>query len=343
MKIETISAAVCTCNGERYIAQQLESILGQVRAVDEIIICDDRSEDTTLEIAARVLEKSGIAHRIIQNPVRLGVTRNFEKCTGLCSGDVIFTSDQDDLWDPHKTEKLLCCFAEDPACVLAFSDANIIDGNGDPILESLHKKDGFMQTGHSFDNFQDDILRLNFTVYGCTMAFKREFISRIMPFYCSEANHDAWIMCCAGLYGTVRYLAEPLISYRIHGLNCVGSVDGNPKWDKVSAVQDGFDRHFAMQKLRTLRITLLREALSRGGNTGGAYAARCKKAIRLYERLDGAKTRPAAGIFSLLLSVPDGSYRYRFCDRGRTLTGMKMLKQLPHDILYLIKWRKQLK
>lgn len=337
MKTNTISVAICTYNGEKYIQAQLETILNQRCVVDEIVLCDDNSSDRTVEIARQVLEGSDVRWRIERNCPGLGVTKNFEKAISLCSGDIIFTSDQDDLWMLDKTEKLMGCF-EEPGCVLAFSDAQIVDGNGQLLLPSLHRKDGFMQLG----DFTDNVLRLSYTVYGCTMAFRRDFVRKIIPFFQSRANHDAWIMCCAGFAGTVTYVPEALICYRIHGNNCVGSVAGNPKWDAVAARQDDFDRYFALQELRSLRIELLKEARKRTGGTENAFSRSAEAAIRFYDYLRYAKENPRMGILRLLWSVINGSYRFRFCDRGLRITALKMAKQLPHDIRYLIKWRKQL-
>lgn len=339
MKRHTVSVAVCTYNGEKYIREQLESILHQAYPVYEVVICDDGSTDKTLELAEQTLRSASVQYNIQRNEKNLGVTKNFEKAISLCTGEIIFTSDQDDLWDVHKTKRMLESFA-DPQCVMVFSDAAIIDRDGKEVQQSLYKKDGFMQSGHEYSAFVDDIVRLSYTVYGCTMAFRREFVKQIMPFYQSEANHDAWIMCCAGYYGKVVYLAEPLISYRIHGNNCVGSIGGNPKWDAIAAKQDIFDRYFAIQDLRHLRIRLLREAQKRCAKDKGLYARSCKRTVWFFERILKAKANPIKGIWWLFVSLFNGSYRYRFCNRGSKLSVFKMMKQLPHDLLFLLKWRR---
>ena len=259
-----ISVAVCTYNGEKYIEEQLNSILDQNLKVDEIVLCDDRSTDDTFDIAKKTLEKSGVSYRIEKNAENLMVTKNFEKSASLCTGDYIFFADQDDIWEKDKTEKMIAAFGEkDDGTVMVFSDAKVVDGDGKFLMPSLYKKGGTFSYLLKDKDFTDGFIRLNNTVYGCTMAVKREFLSAIFPFVESPANHDGWICACAPLFGKTKFIQDALISYRIHGGNLVGSLGGNGKWDKIIAKQDEFDRRFALQELRSIRISLMSEAVDR--------------------------------------------------------------------------------
>lgn len=330
-----ISVAICTYNGELFIEKQLNSILDQTYAINEIVICDDGSSDRTLEIAEQVLTLQNIDWTIERNSKNLGVTKNFEKAISMCHGDIIFTSDQDDIWREDKVEKMICAF-DNKDCVLAFCDASIIDGNGELIDESLNAKNGFLQTGYSWEKYVDETIRLNYTVYGCTMAFRKSFANKIMPFYESKANHDAWIMCCAGLFGKVEYVDEKLISYRIHGGNTVSSIGENEGWKTAISEQNGFQRYFAMQKYRDIRIELLRNALLLEGIKNKEYVSECKKAVRFYSRICNIeKSTAAKGHILLTASLADGSYKYRFCDRGRTVNNMLLLKQYIYDVHFI--------
>lgn len=97
-----ISVAMCTFNGEKYIKEQIESIINQSLVPDEIVICDDCSKDNTINIIKETLANwSGKANLII-NEDNLGYRKNFEKAISLCNGDIIFLSDQDDVWDNCK-------------------------------------------------------------------------------------------------------------------------------------------------------------------------------------------------------------------------------------------------
>lgn len=338
MTQEKISVAICTYCGERYIARQLQSIIQQDRPVQEIVLYDDGSTDRTTELADAILAKSGIAYRLVRNQQTLGVTKNFEACISACSGDLIFTADQDDIWAPEKVRRLLEAF-QDPQVVMAYSDARIVDAEGCELRPSLYRRDGFWPEPFTQETFQDAVVRLSQTVYGCTMAFRGDFVRKILPFYPSMANHDAWIMCCAPLFGKVIFLPEPLMSYRIHGGNTVASVGGSRVWDEICAAQDEFDAHFAIQPLRGLRLELLREAARRSADRlcRSGYCRRIDQANCLYEMLPKIKTcGKMSGVAKLTASLLDGCYHYRFCDRGVRTGKIQHFKQFVNDIRYLL-------
>ena len=93
-----ISVAMCTYNGGKYLREQLISIAKQARLPDELIVCDDVSNDATLQILNEFQKMAPFPIRIHRNGVRLGVTKNFEQAIALCNGDIIALSDQDDVW-----------------------------------------------------------------------------------------------------------------------------------------------------------------------------------------------------------------------------------------------------
>ena len=101
-----LSVAVCTFNGEKYISEQLNSIINQTLAVNEIIICDDQSSDSTIEIINSFIEKYPTLIKLYQNKINLNVNKNFEKAITLSTGDYIFLSDQDDVWEKNSQNEL---------------------------------------------------------------------------------------------------------------------------------------------------------------------------------------------------------------------------------------------
>ena len=105
-----LSVALCTYNGEKYIKEQLESILNQTVAIDEIIICDDRSNDKTTAIIEQFQAEYPDKISLHKNHANLGSTKNFEKSISICTGDYIFLSDQDDIWKANKVEKIIQYF-----------------------------------------------------------------------------------------------------------------------------------------------------------------------------------------------------------------------------------------
>ena len=114
-----ISVALCTYNGAQFIREQLNSILCQTTNVDEIVICDDGSSDDTLSIINSYCSKTDII-RVYQNQDKLGVSKNFQKAIDLCHGDLIFLSDQDDIWQANKVQTFVDYFNKTPVFPYAF-------------------------------------------------------------------------------------------------------------------------------------------------------------------------------------------------------------------------------
>jgi glycosyltransferase involved in cell wall biosynthesis len=209
-----ISVCVATYQGERYVGLQLRSILEQLSANDEVIVVDDGSTDHTCnEIYA--LNDTRLV--LIQNNENQGVLRAFETALSRCSGEIVFLSDQDDLWLPQKVEKVLNAFAHDPALTLVASDAILIDDYGNKIGDSFYAKRGKFRAG-----LWSNLLIGKF--HGCTMAFRSTLLRSALPFPTSrEAHHDTWIGCVNAVRGgKTKYIAEPLVAYRRHSTNVTG-------------------------------------------------------------------------------------------------------------------------
>jgi len=122
-----ISVAMCTYHGERFLAQQLASIAKQTRPPDELVVCDDRSSDRTVEILRDFAASVSHPVKIFENETNLGFVANFERAIQLCTGDLIALSDQDDIWYPERLELSEREFAAHPEVGLVFSDADLID------------------------------------------------------------------------------------------------------------------------------------------------------------------------------------------------------------------------
>lgn len=226
-----VCVAMCTYNGSKYIEEQLQSILNQTRVPDEIIICDDGSKDDTLAKANAVLEGTSVEYRIISNDKNLGYIKNFEKCAALCSGDIVFFADQDDVWVNTKVEKVECVFAENPDCVLCFHDATVVDEWLNTIQESLNQSNGIAE-----ECFLERVLNSAFP-YGCTMAMAKWCIMENVPFRC---GHDEWLSKCAPFFGTVVGLTESLMLYRRHNQTATGYLHKveNVKGRRVKVLKD---------------------------------------------------------------------------------------------------------
>ncbi|HEY9906733.1 MAG TPA: glycosyltransferase, partial [Thermosynechococcaceae cyanobacterium] len=118
-----VSIALCTYNGAPYILEQLESIEQQTWLPDEVIICDDVSQDNTVELIQEYTERSKLPIQLFRNPENLGYGKNFCKAMSLTKGDIIFLADQDDVWYPFKIERFIKELEQSPNLLVLQCDA----------------------------------------------------------------------------------------------------------------------------------------------------------------------------------------------------------------------------
>lgn len=218
------SVALCTCNGARYIDAQLHSIAAGSIRPDEIVVCDDRSDDNTLDLTAEFARTSGITVHIHRNEHRLGSTRNFEKAIGLARFDIVFLCDQDDVWRVDRIERSLREFA-DPSVGAVFSDAELVDEQLQPLGKRMFDYLGIRDLilKDRADLF-GRLLTKSF-VTGATMAFRRDLAMRITPYPASRFFiHDGWLALAIAGMSRLVVIDEPLISYRQHGGQQVGTL-----------------------------------------------------------------------------------------------------------------------
>ena len=200
-----ISVCMPTYNGEKYIKEQLDSILSQISVDDEVIISDDSSTDKTLEI---IKSYNDFRLKVLENNHFKSPIFNLENALKQAKGDYIFLADQDDVWYPNKVEKLLLCLT-DYDCVV--SDATVVNSDMTVIHES------FMAINHSRKGFVNNLIKNGFL--GCCMAFSSSLLKIVLPFPKNIPMHDSWIGLNATLKGKVLFLDEPLIYYRRHESN----------------------------------------------------------------------------------------------------------------------------
>ncbi len=202
--------------GLRYITPQLSSILEQLSAQDEVVLVDDNSTDGTY---AEVCAMQDHRLTVLRNAKNEGVLRSFEKSLSHCSGEIVFLSDQDDIWLPNKVETVLNAFAFDPELTLVASDAIIIDEDGNTIGDSFYAKRGQFRAG-----LWSNLLIGKF--HGCTMAFRSSLLRCILPFPGdTRVHHDTWIGCMNAVAGgKTKYISEPLVAYRRHLTNVTGRI-----------------------------------------------------------------------------------------------------------------------
>lgn len=218
-----ISIALCTFNGEKYIQEQLESLLNQTHQPDEIIISDDGSTDNTVKIVQDILEKSSIHYILYQQSPSLGVFKNFEFSLSQCNGDLVFPCDQDDIWKSNKIEAHLEVHQLHPNVHLVYSNADVVFEKIDHFLYPLWPSKSIQDQSYSSIN---NLLYKGKSIAGFCLSIRQAFLKSLFPFP-EGIYHDDWMVCCASLDQGIYGLYESLAYYRQHGNNVVGIVRGN--------------------------------------------------------------------------------------------------------------------
>lgn len=218
----SLSIALASYNGERYIGEQLDSIARQTRLPDELIISDDASVDSTPAVALAFARHAPFPVRFLENSERLGSTRNFESAIRACSGDIIFLCDQDDVWYANKIAAIEERFINAPGTGAVFTDADVVDQDLRPFEQRLWKTYRFSpkeQAQVAADDALGVLLR-HPVVTGATMAFRSTYRDLLLPL--PDTWHDAWIALLIGATSSLDALPIPLVAYRQHGANQIG-------------------------------------------------------------------------------------------------------------------------
>ena len=227
----TVSAALCTYNGARFIGEQVRSIALQSLPPCEIVLSDDASTDDCIALARASLdaclqERPGLSIdlRVFRNATSLRVTKNFEQAAGACSGDLIALCDQDDVWHPDRLARMVAEFNARPDLLLLHTDARLVDSQrqdlGQTLFHALEVERfelDWIHGGRAFDVF----LRRNL-VTGATTVFRRTLLADALPFP-KEWVHDEWLAIVASAVGRVDVLEEALVDYRQHESNQIGA------------------------------------------------------------------------------------------------------------------------
>jgi glycosyltransferase involved in cell wall biosynthesis len=214
---------MCTYCGAKYIAQQLESILRQTLQPDELVICDDASTDETIEIIDRFAVRAPFNVRVFRNTQNVGLVSNFEQAIAGCSKDIIFLSDQDDVWHPAKIELTVSVLNSVPEAAGAFSNSDVVNADLSPLNYSLWDACGFTaneQSVFAVDAFAS-LLEGN-KVQGSSLAFRAAYRTLLLPIP-SAWRYDAWIAVVLAASAKLIPIDRKLMQYRQHGDNAIGA------------------------------------------------------------------------------------------------------------------------
>lgn len=219
MNSEMVSIVMATYNGEKYLRQQLDSILQQTHQNFELIVVDDASTDTTLFILD---EYAATDSRIsvFSAGKNSGLVANFERGLRLAKGDFIALSDQDDFFRQDKLERLLAALKDSPNRDLVISDLSLIDEEGNEMARSMWRYRKLNPiAGKPFRR----LLYKNFAT-GCAMMFRRRLLEIALPFPQDCLVHDWWlaVVSASAKGGGICLVKEPLTAYRQHQSNVIG-------------------------------------------------------------------------------------------------------------------------
>ena len=220
MKIDILMA---TYNGEKYLREQIDSILNQTFKDFNLIICDDCSKDSTWKILQEY-EKKDSRVKIIKNEKNLGYNKNFEKLLSYVQSEYFMLSDQDDFWMENKVEESYRKITEE--------DLNLVCSDLEVVYENLNTIHSSMWEFWPDYNIKNKIKKSNDyrsclmtnCVTGCTTIINSKLISELIPLPGYPIVHDWWIALVAGSKGPIGYIEKPLIKYRQHGHNQIGYV-----------------------------------------------------------------------------------------------------------------------
>lgn len=230
-----ISVAMATYNGERYIAEQLESICKQTKKVDEVVIVDDCSTDGTTEIVRKYTHQYPQCNiRFFENEENLGYKKNFYRAMSLCEGDIIFLCDQDDIWRENKVAVLTDILNNNRNIALVSSSFVQIDGEGKEVSGNKSAYKRKMKSQELISVPLEDLIFHNIS-QGCAMALKKEIKEMYLKAFTEDLPHDWMLNVIATMRKKCYYLNDPMFYYRVHEKNTIGLNEGLTLTKKNSA------------------------------------------------------------------------------------------------------------
>lgn len=218
MKIDILMAVY---NGEKYLREQIDSILGQSYENFRLLISDDCSIDGTRDILNEYAKKDSRVVVFFQNK-NIGVLKNFEYLMQNVESECFMFADQDDVWQKDKIQKSVQKMIETDSD-LVYTNLEVVDENLQSINTSYWDLKGFTKKVKKYNNFE--ALYLNNFVTGCTMLVKSKWIEKILPLPKNSEYilHDYWTALIVAKFGKMSYIEEPQVKYRQHGKNSIGS------------------------------------------------------------------------------------------------------------------------
>jgi glycosyltransferase involved in cell wall biosynthesis len=276
--LPSVSVAMATYNGERYLPEMLESIAAQTRPPDELVVRDDGSEDGTVAILRAFARRAPFRVDVLAGGPRLGYAQNFVTASRACSGGLVFFADQDDVWRPDK----LATVAEQagPRSPLAlFHDFTLMAEDRSPIAPSYYA----VLAEHGLPPAA--------AIKGCSMAVTRAFLEAWgWPPPTSSVSHDFWVALLATAFGQRRTVPDRLIDHRLHSDNTSGWIPDDSSREFTAAGDGASDAALLLDLvLKPPRVkgwtrTFLDVLDERGDAVDPAAARRLRRLLRVNRR-----------------------------------------------------------
>ena len=205
-----ISIAMTTYNGDKYLREQIDSILVQTIQDFELIVCDDCSTDSTVEILEEY-QQNDKRIKVYRNDSNLGFKKNFEKAISLCNGEYIALSDQDDIWMPNHLEILKKAIKDN---VLVCGNAELVDKKGESLGTTFWEQEAFDSVPSSNLGKAMSILLFRGSYQGAAMMIKRNIVKTALPIPEKYTFHDSWLALVACFSGGIACVDIPILKYR---------------------------------------------------------------------------------------------------------------------------------
>ena len=224
---ESISVCMATYNGQEFLIQQINSILSQLKPKDELIIVDDFSTDNTISLIENIRDSR---IKILKNDNNQREVKSFCKAIRNAKNDIIFLSDQDDIWIPGRVAEMTKILIDSGASVIS-SNFTWINASGNHISIEV---DGVLESKSNYYlNNIIDIFTGKTNYYGCAMAFRREFLSLISPIPAFVESHDLWIALASNLTKRNIHTELNTLLKRQHNNNATSPVSTRKLYQKI--------------------------------------------------------------------------------------------------------------
>jgi hypothetical protein len=289
----SVSVAMATYNGSRFIREQLNSIAAQTILPAELVVTDDASSDDTLSIVRQFATTAPFPVHVHPNPIRLGYRGNFMRNVNLCTSEIIALCDQDDVWDARKLEEACRPFS-DPEVLLSFHEAWLTN--------SVGERTGLAKIFPLAERSERLSLFPMINPYGFSMLFRRSLLTFSDLWQQSVDNlephnrmaHDQWMFFLASVFGTIAFVDKPLADYRQHENSTYGVHQAaGTFWAKLGRWVDvARTEHANFSVAAHARAAILAEAQ---GRLGESWQDRARVAAASYRELaDHCARRSAA-------------------------------------------------